>query len=491
MPRDRAWRRLSGWHHFSSKSDRGRAARFRLQGFRKSYPKSSGTRAETIRTMPFKKSKKALRALASWGRQHLNALRLSWGGHVAQRSSKRFFLLDPALRDRLGHHQDAAKCLLAEATAMGLPCMILGNQEAEPDALGLPVWRHFRVAGYAISKEANRGKSNENRTLKQNQILFQDLCRLPTALFCRDDLLLFPAVTRNQILGICQWIAQLSDQGATSPRIAVCLMFPPDWLTSPTNTDAEAIYRQAIACIDPAAQVVWICETAALAEVFEPLIGCRPIVLPLVILPDRKGLAPAPTPAPAPAPAPATMEGHLLPAEPMVSVLGHTKAEKGSLMVPEVAERVVQMRPRARFTVQATSRSAQHEDALIEACQALRPAPTIVRGSVEQKSFVRLLHETDLMLLPYDAESYGPRGSGLAIQATALGIPLVAPAGCAFADTAAHEDRAVLFASHDPESIAMAVVTALDRLGALKENAAAIARAAATKPGYLETLLEL
>jgi hypothetical protein len=425
--------------------------------------------------MFFRKSKKVFRALLSWRRQSLNALHLRRGGHTTQRSSKDVFILDPALRDSGGHHQDQAKYLLAEATAMGLPCMILGNLGAVPDALGLPVWRHFRVSGYgmAVPRQEQR-----NYTLKQNHVLFQDLSRLPTGLFSRSDLLLFPAVTRNQILGICQWIVRLSRQGVTAPRIAICLMFPPNWLASPSSDEPEAIYRQAAACLGPAAQVIWTCETAALAEAFEPLIGCRPIVLPVVLLPDMKGLAPAP------------MEDRPLPAEPMISILGHSRAEKGSLMVPEVVDRVIQMRPLARFTLQALSHSTQDEDALIEACRDLRSAPKIVRGTVEQQAFVQLLKETDLLLLPYDAESYGQRGSGLANQAAALGLPLVAPAGCAFADTAAQEDRAVLFASHDTESIATAVVTALDRLGALKGNAAAIARSAAARPGYLATLLE-
>lgn len=426
--------------------------------------------------MPLRRSKKAFRALAIRGRQSLNALRLSGDRYTPRRSAARFFLVDPALRDRGGHHQDEAKYLLAEATAMGLPCMILGNRKAEPDALGLPVWRHFRVSGYGM---AERDESDEDPTLEQNQILFQDLSRLSSAIFCSDDLLLFPAVTRNQILGICQWIARLSRPGATPPRIALCLMFPPDWLASPTHVDPEAIYRQAVTSLGPAAQsVVWTCETAALAENFAPLLGCRPIVLPVVLLPDRQDLTSQ------------SSEGGPILAEPMISVLGYTKAEKGSLMVPEVVERIVRMRPNARFTVQALSRSTRDEDALIKACLELRPAPKMVRGSVEQKTFLRLLQETDLMLLPYDAESYGQRGSGLANQAAALGIPLVAPAGCAFADTAAQEDRAVLFAPHDAESVAKAVVLALDRLEALKENAVAIAQAAAARPGYLATLFD-
>lgn len=424
--------------------------------------------------MASRKISKAFRASSSLRRQYLNALHLRWGRHTRRRSPKSVYILDPSLYDRGGHHLDQAKCLLAEATAMGLTCIILSNQGAKPKALGLPVRRHFRISGYGI---AERDQSCENYTLKQNQVLLQDLNRLPTRLFRRDDLLLFPAVTRNQILGICQWVARLPRQGATAPRIAICLMFPPNWLASPSSDEAEAIYRQAVTYLSPEAQVIWTCETAALAEAFEPLIGCRPIVLPVVLLPDMKGLVPVPT------------EGLPPPGEPIISILGYSRAEKGILMVPEIVKRVVQMRPSARFTLQALSHSSEDEETLAKAYRDLRPAPKIIRGSVEQQAFVQLLTETDLMLLPYDTESYGQRGSGLANQAAALGIPLVAPAGCAFADTAAQEDRAVLFSYHETESIVTAVVTALDRLEALKKNAASIARSAADGPGYLASLL--
>lgn len=423
--------------------------------------------------MSSRKSKKPFRSVVASGRQYFNALHLLWSGQRAHRNSKTVFVLDPALRDNRGHHLDEAKCLLAEAGQMGLRCLVLGNQEADRKTLGLPVWSHFRVSGYGAAK---RGKGDDDHSLEQNRMLFQDLSRLPASVFSKDDLVLFPAVTRNQIFGICQWIARFSGQAAVSPRFAVSLMFAPDWLKSPPTDDAEAIYRRAVACLGPSCRVVWTCETAGLAEAFEPLLGCRPIVLPLVILPDLTGLELT------------AVENRRFPSEPMVSILGYTKAEKGSLMVPEIIERVGQKRPGARFTVQALSRTAKHEDALAQACEGLRPAPKIVRGSVDQQSFIRLLDETDLMLLPYDAESYGQRGSGLANQAAVLGIPMVAPAGCSFADTAAQEDRAVLFTAHDPGSIATAVVAALDRLEDLKGNAAAVASLAAEKPGYLATL---
>jgi|GEM_PF-2397708 len=386
----------------------------------------------------------------------------------------RVFIIDPSLRVLGGHHLSQAKCLLAESSAMGIPCTILGNLSAEPRTLGLSIWRHFRISGYGA---VEHDEHDQKYTAKKNQILYQDLKWLSSRLFRGGNLVLFPAVTRNQVLGICRWIARLEGKGLTSPRVAICLMFPPDWPASPSSSQTEAIYRQAVACLSPGAKVIWTCETADLAEAFEPIIGCRPIVLPVVLLPDKKYLATA------------TREDQLLPANPVVSVLGCSRAEKGSLMVPEIVKRVVQMRPSARFTLQAQSESTRDENALAEAYQKLRPAPRIVRGSVTQDAFVQLLEKTDLLLLPYDAENYKQRGSGLANQATALGIPIVAPTGCAFADKAAQENRAVLYKANQPESIAAAVIAALDQLERLKVNATTIALNKSPDSTYLATIL--
>lgn len=425
--------------------------------------------------MSSRKSKAFLRSVVSSVRQSLNSLHLLWDQRTADLNSKRIFILDPALRDDLGHHLDQAKSLLAEAADMGLPCVILGNREADRTALGIPVRSYFRISGYSTAK---RNNEDDVHTLKQNRILLEDLSRLPASIFCSDDLVIFPAVVRNQILGICQWIARIGHRDSSAPRFAICLMAAPDWLKSSQVGDAAAVYRQAVACLRLSSRVVWTCETAELADVFEPILGCRPVVLPVVILPDLEGLAPT------------NGEGRSFPSDPMVSILGYTKPEKGSLIVPEIIEQVGRMRRGVRFTVQAANQNAQQENALARACEGVLPAPRVIRGSVDQQSFVRLLKETDLMLLPYDAKSYGPRGSGLANQATTLSIPMVAPAGCSFGDAAAAEGRAVLFAIHDPGSVATAVVAALDRLGDLKRNAAVSASLAAERPTYLATLMD-
>lgn len=55
-----------------------------------------------------------------------------------------------------------------------------------------------------------------------------------------------------------------------------------------------------------------------------------------------------------------------------------------------------------------------------------------------------LLADADLLLLPYDAVTYGPRRSGILAEARALGVPAVVPVGC-WMDSAAGPVQDVIF----------------------------------------------
>ena len=70
----------------------------------------------------------------------------------------------------------------------------------------------------------------------------------------------------------------------------------------------------------------------------------------------------------------------------------------------------------------------------------------------------------DLILLPYNSYVYKTRGSGICSEAAKLGIPVVAPKDCDFAKDAIEERRAVGIEEFNAESLANAVLTAVDHL---------------------------
>jgi hypothetical protein len=82
-----------------------------------------------------------------------------------------------------------------------------------------------------------------------------------------------------------------------------------------------------------------------------------------------------------------------------------------------------------------------------------------------------LLLSADLVVLPYNPQSYKNRGSGIFSEATTLGIPVVAPMGCKFAFAAIEERRATGIENHTAASLADAVSLTINDFEVLRANA--------------------
>ena len=115
--------------------------------------------------MIFQTFKRIFLRFSSSSRQCLNAITLYSNERIKHRGSMRVFIIDPSLRVLGGHHLSQAKCLLAESSAMGIPCTILGNLSTEPRTLGLSIWRHFRISGYgAVEHDEHYQKYTAKKT---------------------------------------------------------------------------------------------------------------------------------------------------------------------------------------------------------------------------------------------------------------------------------------------------------------------------------------
>jgi glycosyltransferase involved in cell wall biosynthesis len=97
---------------------------------------------------------------------------------------------------------------------------------------------------------------------------------------------------------------------------------------------------------------------------------------------------------------------------------------------------------------------------------------TTVPGPFTRTEYYGLLAGSDVVLLPYRAERYRVRTSGVFAEALALGKVVVAPSGSWMEERLAEGYGAgVLFEEFEPESMASALVDALSRLDALSAKA--------------------
>jgi GNAT superfamily N-acetyltransferase len=99
-------------------------------------------------------------------------------------------------------------------------------------------------------------------------------------------------------------------------------------------------------------------------------------------------------------------------------------------------------------------------------------ARVIVRQDVlSPQDYLAWLTQADLLLLPYDPEVYRSRGSGVFSDARTIGIPVVAPRGCAFARPAFDGGWGVAMDEYSGTGLGSAILSALARLDDLGASA--------------------
>jgi glycosyltransferase involved in cell wall biosynthesis len=383
-------------------------------------------------------------------------------------------ILDPSLDGEMSHHFYAATALLDEVKGLGMRWALGANVNASQAVLRLGALPHFQVSGYHHAAERERAKEMETTALC-NAITLHDLLRLERPHLQRHDLVFFPAITANMILGVAQWIATFPPE--QTPCFGMCLMFQLNWHVSGRVSEVgELFYRQAFPFIpaDARDRVVYTCETAGLADEYEPLVGTRPLVAPI---PTIQHLIAG--------------DGHADVEEKPVGFLGYAKAEKGFHLLPEIVTAVLERRPETRFVVQLMGHDAALLDRVRGALSVHGDRVRLVEGAVPQHRMVEIMQSAGLVLMPYDRRTYRTRGSAIFTEARSVGVPMVLPAGTAVADEGAQKGLAETFDTFDAPSVVDATLRALGRLDALTTAARHESRRLAHEDrGYLRPILE-
>jgi glycosyltransferase involved in cell wall biosynthesis len=202
------------------------------------------------------------------------------------------------------------------------------------------------------------------------------------------------------------WLAGELSAAAPATEVQMVLRFDP-----PADEAGQAVLQQA-----GAGAVSWFADTEELASAYARLLN-RPVRrIPIPI--DGEAIRSA---ARQRAASPAT-----------VLYLGESRREKGFHLLPEIIERTWAGQPAVRFIVQVSPNIAGGEKDIGKAVAALRklqgPRVELRPSAVPSEDFPSLLASGQILLLPYQADAYRLRSSGLLVQGLASGLRIVAPA---------------------------------------------------------------
>ena len=398
---------------------------------------------------------------------------VSGAGSAAEIS--RVVILDPGLFGPAGHHLNMAYALQSELQELALPGLILCHAQASPVVKAVPAVPYFQVSGYHSREHRSEAEEYSDCVLS-NAVFLEQLRQLSGSVALgSNDLILVPTVTSTLILGLAQWLTTF--ESWQRPRFAIGLMFQPDWhSTGATSPVGEALYRAAFAILPPAVsdRLVTVCETSALASEYAKLVGVQPILYEPHFL--ERLLREARTKS----------DGSAL----TVSFLGFGKREKGLHLLPDLVPQILDEVPEAVFQIQLSGGSPALLEHVAVSLAANGDRVTLVRGPVEARRMAEMMVATDLMLLPYDPDTYRTRGSGIFADCKIGGIPVVVPRESAMGSEVRSGGFGSTFDHFTAASVADAVVEGLRNLPTLRGHAERVAASSGRSEGYLSRIVD-
>jgi glycosyltransferase involved in cell wall biosynthesis len=391
-----------------------------------------------------------------------------------QEFSMEVIYLDNGLIDKGGHSYNFAAKLAEGLSRRDQRYRIFGLQALDPsivEELGaIPHFKRSLYDGEELSRNEERlwpissiflgaragsPVRSERETWKVlNDSFEEDLGTLPPEVWKSDNLVIVPAISQNQILGLIRYL--LLQPQERLPRVVCELMFQPSWTPwGQVARHGKRFYRGAFRLAAPLLGrfLFFMVENDAMQALFGKSFGIRAKILPVPF--DGS-------------PRKETHEGTV-----RLGFFGYSKCDKGFPLLPKAIEICQHQGLDAEFIVQI-----QHsgwEQRTIEAELALRTLKGVrlVEGVLTGAEYAAWTSQVDVTLLPYDPVTFGARGSGIFTESVASGRPVVASKGTfAGANVEKNEAEGEVFAPYTSEELAAAIARLVPRLPACKARAA-------------------
>lgn len=307
------------------------------------------------------------------------------------------------------------------------------------------IWRDFFGTGAIFSEE---------RTWRLlNRAYLAGLGRLPADVWRRENLVLVPAISQNQIEGLIRHL--LSLPADSLPKVVCHLMFTPSWTPWGRNGRfGENHYREAFLLAGGliGKSLFFTTENDALAEVYRREFKIDTAILPVPLQMFR----------------PMRSEATKV----RLGFFGYSKTEKGFHLLPEAIEICRARRLPVEFIVQIQHSNWEWETIATERRLRRIAEVTLVEGTMSNADYAEKTNAVDVTLLPYDPERFGPRGSGLFTEAVAAGRPIIAAQGIYAATSIARgEAEGEIFSPYTAVALAAAIERLLPRLAECRSRA--------------------
>lgn len=368
-----------------------------------------------------------------------------------------YCILDPNLRDFLGHHASYDHAVAQAATRAGYSAVVLGHQDMAETNSAL-VGEARLVPAFAEDIWANDGSRGGfalwRDLRRRNNTFAQALARHLPADMPAGSVILAHMITERQIGGLAAHAARLP----RGVRLVVLLRYQPAFYQGAT---ARRAFRRFESLAARGADICMATDSDRLSA----RIG-RLTSLPVATLPIPHAPAGIPLPDPS-AERPLTFVS-----------LGNARGEKGFANILAAARRIAAMPAlgqELRFVLQANDPSEDVAGILREFRSRPTTNVTLIDKALDHAGYEALLASADVVLAPYRRDIYEDRTSGVALEAIVTGRPLVCTRATWLSDLLEAHGAGQAIPDNDTEALQAAILAIR---GAWPEVAAAAARGA-------------
>jgi len=365
------------------------------------------------------------------------------------------FIIDPSLRSAAGHHLGILQAFRAELARLNLGSISLVSRFASADfARDADVVPTFEKSIYY------RSAWTRAEFLEAADKFCADLRLALRKRRRRPDIFIFPAADQAIVAGFARYLKRsgLKRYGPrTAPEILLWLGMPPHFrkpIDDPSVAPLLAEYTEAFAALRQAVgddDRIHVCsEEIDMTQAYAPRIGLpvETVFVPKLVQRPRSR---APRRA----------------GDPIdIVCAGNANAAKGYALLPDAIASVNRQRADLRFFVHGTVEQTDDPEGwhALQRLAGFAPNVTVRTDVLSAEDYLAWLSRADFLLQPYDPVVYSTRGSGIFVEATKLGIPVIAPTACRFAQEAIEDGRAVGVEALTSDGVARALLAAADRI---------------------------
>jgi len=371
---------------------------------------------------------------------------LQSGGRPGACGRPVFCILDPSLRDFVGHHFAYDHAVAGAAETAGFEAVTLGHGRVIPEiARTMRVEPCFRRDIWDRHPFAQRVPGLPGRLLNQAlgiQEFARDLRRgLHRLNLPPGSVLLGHMITAKHLPGLTWVLGRGLPRGGRDITAILLLRYQSFFYDNPV---AARAFRRLERLVAAGRRIRLASDSARLAEQIGRLTS-----LPVEVLP-------IPHTPPPQIPAPQRDSGRIR----FVS-LGNARDEKGFLEILEAIERL-RAEPGGlagmEFVLQANDAAPDVAAAIEAFAAACPPEVTLLPQALDAQAYDEALAAADVVLLPYWRSIYEARTSGVFLEAVAAGKPVIASADTWMSDELArHGAAGVLVPDRDPAALASAI----------------------------------